>query len=91
MRYPEPADLKDIQEKVLGPDEMLLVYGVMKDGACLWVIGKKRFGLYSVNAGKNELGQKVNSWRKDNESILKTLTGSISSPGEINESGLGPA
>ena len=64
LKYPEPAGLKDIQEQVLGPDEMLLVYGVMKDSACLWVIGKKRFGFYPISIGENELGLKVNSWRK---------------------------
>jgi tetratricopeptide (TPR) repeat protein len=86
LKNPEPASLKDIQEQVLGPDEMLLVYGVMKESACLWVIGKKRFGFYPISIGENQLGQKVNSWRKGTESIIKILTGSESSPREINES-----
>ena len=71
---------------MLGPDEMLLVYGVMKDSACLWVIGKKRFGFYPISIGENELGQKVNSWRKATAVDNKILSGSISSPREIGES-----
>ena len=86
LKHPEPADLKDIQEQVLGPDEMLLVYGVMKENTCLWVIGKKRFGFYPISIGENQLGQKVNSWRKGTESIIKILTGFESSPRQINES-----
>ncbi len=86
LKYPEPASLKSIQEQVLGPDEMLLVYGVMKDSACLWVIGKKRFGFYPISIGENELGQKVNSWRKATASIMKILSGSINSPREIGAS-----
>jgi len=83
LKYPEPASLKDIQEQVLNPDEALLVYGVMKESACLWVIGKKRFGFYPISIGENQLGEKVNSWRKGTRSILKTLlTGG--SPEEIN-------
>ena len=85
LKYPEPAGLDDIREKVLSPDEALLVYCVMKDGACLWVIGKKSFGLYSIRIGENELGQKVDSFRKGTQSILKTLTGSRGSRQEIEE------
>ncbi|MGC9966359.1 MAG: CHAT domain-containing protein [Syntrophobacteraceae bacterium] len=79
LKYPGPAGLDDIREKVLGPDEALLVYAVMKDGTCLWVIAKKRFGLYSIRIGENELAQKVDSFRKGMQSILKTLTRSGSS------------
>jgi len=79
LKYPEPVGLEDIQEKVLNPDETLLVYGVMKDSGCLWVIGKKSFGFYPVNIGESELGRKVESFRKDTQSILKTLTGSMNS------------
>ncbi len=85
LKYPEPAGLKDIQEQVLSADEILLVYGVMKDSACLWVIGKKRFGFYPVSIGENQLGQKVNSWRKGVASIIKILTGR-NSPRENAES-----
>ena len=84
LKYPEPAGLKDIQEQVLSNDEMLLVYGVMKDSSSLWVIGKKHFGFYPLSIGENQLGQKVNSWRKGTQSILKTLrTGT--SPEELRK------
>jgi tetratricopeptide (TPR) repeat protein len=85
LKCPEPASVKDIQESVLGPDEMLLVYGVMKESACLWVIGKNRFGLYPISISENQLGKKVTSWRQGAGSILKILSGSTTSPAEINQ------
>ena len=85
LKYPAPTSLKDIQEKVLGPDEMLLVYGVMKESACLWVIGERRFGFYPIGIGENQLREKVNSWRKGTQSILRAMS-TGSSPGEIDES-----
>ena len=84
LKYPVPASLKDIQEKVLGPDEILLVYGVMKESACLWVIGEKRFGFYPIGIDENQLRAKVNSWRKGTQSIPKTMS-TVGSPGEIDE------
>ncbi len=63
----------------------MLVYGVMKESACFWVIGKDRFGFYPVNISENELGQKISSWRKDIQSILKSLTSSKGSRQEIEE------
>ncbi len=84
LKYPAPASLKDIQEKVLGPDEMLLVYGVMQESACLWVIGEKRFGFYPIGIGENQLREKVESWRKGTQSILKTIS-TGSSQGEIDD------
>ncbi|MGA2402445.1 MAG: CHAT domain-containing protein, partial [Syntrophobacteraceae bacterium] len=74
LKHPEPASLKDIQEKTLGPDESLLVYGVMKESVCLWAIGRKHFGLYLIKIGENELGQKVHSFREGARSILKDLS-----------------
>jgi CHAT domain-containing protein/tetratricopeptide (TPR) repeat protein len=85
LKYPAPAGLDDIREKVLGADEALLVYAVMQDGACLWVIGKKRFGLYSIRVGENELAQKIDSFRKGTISILKTMTNSRNSRQQIEE------
>jgi len=85
LKYPEPASLKDIQEKVLSPDESMLVYGVMKGSTCLWVIGKKRFGFYPVTISENDLRQKIDFFRKNVESILKTLTSSRGSRQQVEE------
>jgi len=73
LKFPEPAGLKDIQEKTLGPDECLLVYAVLKESVCLWVIGKKHFGLYPIKIGENELGKKVSSYRISARAIVRDL------------------
>jgi CHAT domain-containing protein len=85
MKYPEPAGLGDIRQKVLDPDEALLVYDVMKDGACLWVIGRERFGFYPIKVGEDELGSRIESFRKGTQSILRTLTNSKGSRQQIEE------
>jgi len=68
-----------------GSDEALLVYETMKDGSCVWVIGKKNFGLFSIDAGEKELGQRVDSFRKGTQSILRTLTTSRSQQSQTEE------
>jgi len=91
LKYPEPAGLKDIQDKVLSPHEFLLIYAVMKESSCVWVIGKERFASYPLAMGESELGQKVNSWRKNTESIMRTLTasrGSAENTEEMIETGM---
>ena len=74
LKHPEPAGLEDIQEKTLSPDEFMLVYEVMKESVCLWVIGSKHFGLYAIKIGENKLGQKIISFREGARSILKALS-----------------
>jgi CHAT domain-containing protein/Tfp pilus assembly protein PilF len=69
LKYPQPATLADLQTKVLQPGEYLLVYGVMEDKTCLWVIGKEVFRLQTVPAGEKELARKVAAYR---HLVLKT-------------------
>ena len=39
LKYPKPATLEALQQDVLQPGELMLVYGVMKKKTLLWVIG----------------------------------------------------
>ncbi|MDM8541294.1 CHAT domain-containing protein [Desulfococcaceae bacterium HSG9] len=64
LKYPKPAPLKEIQTKVLKPGEMMLVYGVMEEQTSLWVIGPGQFALHTIDAGTEELKQKVTQYRR---------------------------
>jgi CHAT domain-containing protein len=69
LKYPQPASLADLQTKVLKPGEILLVYAVMQDKTCLWVIGKGVFRLQTVPVGEQDLARKVAAYRR---LVLKT-------------------
>jgi CHAT domain-containing protein/Tfp pilus assembly protein PilF len=69
LKYPQPATPADLEAKVLKPDEILLVYGVMHDKTCLWVIGKGVFRLQTLPVGGKDLAQKVAVYRR---LVLKT-------------------
>ena len=69
LKYPQPAKLAELQTKVLKPGEVMLVYGVMEDKTCLWVIGKEVFQLHTLPVGEKDLGRKVAAYRR---LVLKT-------------------
>ena len=69
LKYPQPTKLAELQAQVLKPGEVLLVYGVMQDKTCLWVIGKEVFRLETLPIGENDLGQKILAFRR---TVLKT-------------------
>ena len=69
LKYPQPATLADLQTKVLKPEEILLVYGVMEDKTCLWVIGKGVFRLHTLPVGEKDLAREVADYRR---LVLKT-------------------
>ncbi|MDP2046730.1 MAG: CHAT domain-containing tetratricopeptide repeat protein, partial [Deltaproteobacteria bacterium] len=69
LKYPQPVKLSELKTKVLKPDEILMVYGVMHDKTCLWVIGKGVFRLQTLPVGEKDLAQKVATYRR---LILKT-------------------
>jgi CHAT domain-containing protein len=69
LKYPQPATLADLQTKVLQPGEHLLVYGVMEDKTCLWVIGKNVFKLHTLAVGEKDLARQVAAYRR---LVLKT-------------------
>ena len=64
LRYPLPADLPDLQNSVLRPGELMLVYGVMQERTCLWLIGQEEFGLYSIDLGEDALAIQVAELRE---------------------------
>ena len=64
LKYPQPAKLAELQTKVLKPGEVMLVYGVLKDKTCLWVIGKEVFRLQTLPVGEKDLGRKVAAYRR---------------------------
>jgi CHAT domain-containing protein/Tfp pilus assembly protein PilF len=77
LRYPQPATLADLQTKVLKPEEILMVYGVMREKTCLWVIGKGVFLLQTLPVGDDDLARKVAAYRR---LVLKT--------GDVEEKGV---
>ena len=42
----------------------MLVYGVMQDKTCLWVIGKEGFQLNTLPLGEKDLGRKIAAYRR---------------------------
>ncbi len=69
LKYPQPATLAELQTRVLKPGEILLVYGVMSDKTCLWVIGNGVFMLQTLPVGAKDLARKVAAYRR---LVLKT-------------------
>jgi CHAT domain-containing protein len=64
LKYPQPATLADLQTRVIKPAEILLVYGVMPEKTCLWVIGQGVFRLHTLPIGEKDLAQKVAAYRR---------------------------
>jgi tetratricopeptide (TPR) repeat protein len=64
LKYPQPTKLAELQAKVLNPGEVMLVYGVMKDMTCLWVIGKEVCRLHTLPIGGKGLGRKIAAFRQ---------------------------
>jgi len=63
LKYPQPASLSELQAQVLQPGEVMLVYGVMQDKTCLWVIGKESFAMHTLNIGEQDLSRKIAAFR----------------------------
>jgi CHAT domain-containing protein len=64
LKYPQPVKLEELQTKVLKPGEILLVYGVMPNTTCLWIIGPDNFHLVTLAIGEQDLGRKVAAYRR---------------------------
>jgi tetratricopeptide (TPR) repeat protein len=64
LRYPQPVALAELQRHVLQPGELMLVYGVMQNKTCLWLVGQEEFGLYSIDIGEETLAAKVDELRE---------------------------
>ncbi|MDM8517569.1 tetratricopeptide repeat protein [Desulfobacterales bacterium HSG16] len=75
LKYPKPATLQELQEKVLQPGEMMLVYSVMEEVTCLWVIGKdkKDFALYPIAISETELAKKIRKFGKGTDDLINAI------------------
>jgi CHAT domain-containing protein/uncharacterized protein HemY/uncharacterized glyoxalase superfamily protein PhnB len=73
LKYPRPATLSELQEKVLKPGEMILVYGVLEKTTSLWVIAKDQFKLFSIGIGDSEIESKVTTFRKGLQAVLEAI------------------
>lgn len=65
LKYPQPAKLAELQTKVLNPGEVMLIYGVLKDKTCLWMIGQDFCRLETLPVGEQDLARKVAACRRD--------------------------
>ncbi len=73
LKYPRPAGLAELQQTVLQPGEVMLVYGVMDQGTYLWGIDREHFQLFSIGTGRQEFQEKVNEFRNDLLAILTAV------------------
>ncbi|OQY57103.1 MAG: hypothetical protein DRR08_01260 [Candidatus Parabeggiatoa sp. nov. 2] len=64
LKYPQPVQLDTLQKNVLRDDELMLVYGVMKDSTTLWVIGQKTFQMFNLPLSETALEDKVAQLRQ---------------------------
>ena len=64
LKYPKPVKLDTLQKKVLQSDELMLVYGVMKNSTTLWVIGKNTFEMFNLPLSESKLKEKISQLRK---------------------------
>jgi len=64
LKYPQPANLEQLQNQVLDSNELLLVYGVMKDSTVLWVIGKNTFQMFDLALTEESLEKDIKQFRQ---------------------------
>ncbi|MEK8015539.1 MAG: tetratricopeptide repeat protein, partial [Candidatus Parabeggiatoa sp.] len=49
LKYPQPATLETLQNRVLKEGEMFLIYGVMEKKTVLWAVGKGYFEMFTLS------------------------------------------
>ncbi|MDM8561643.1 tetratricopeptide repeat protein [Candidatus Parabeggiatoa sp. HSG14] len=59
LKYPQPVTVKTLQNKVLKPNERILVYEVMPDKTALWIIGQSQFTLFTLPVGEETLKESI--------------------------------
>ena len=64
LKYPRPATVSEIREKILRPGETVLVYFVLEDSTCLWVVSREDFALFTLKIGQEELAGKIDDIRR---------------------------
>lgn len=74
LKYPQPVDLKHLQEAVLRPDELMLVYSVMDEAIFMWMIGREHFSVHRITETGKDLHEKVIAYRDNDINIFKGQT-----------------
>jgi len=59
LKYPQPATVAVLQNEVLQPGEVILVYGIMKEKTALWIISSSHFAMLTLPIGEEELNDNV--------------------------------
>ncbi|MDM8548956.1 CHAT domain-containing tetratricopeptide repeat protein, partial [Desulfobacterales bacterium HSG2] len=73
LKYPRPVSLGDLQKNVLRPGEMMLIYNVMEEITCLWIIGRETFKFYPLPITESDLSDKIAAFRKYPDAVLKEI------------------
>lgn len=73
LKHPKPASIGELQEKVLRPDELLLVYGVLERATALWVLSRRHFELVRIPIGEKELAARVDDFRDGLRAVLEAV------------------
>ena len=64
LRYPQPVSADELRQRVLRPDELMLVYHVMPDRTILWIIGAQQMQMRVLPAGERDIQQHVANMRQ---------------------------
>jgi CHAT domain-containing protein/tetratricopeptide (TPR) repeat protein len=73
LKYPEPITLKEIQQKVLDKDTVMLQYSIGKERSYLWFVTPTTIQTYNLPG------------EKDLENIAKPFYSSLTNSGSIND------
>jgi CHAT domain-containing protein len=65
IKYPNPIQIKDLQQKLLRPGEAMLLYHVVEDKTYIWSIAESHFSSATIDAGREALNQRINIFRKN--------------------------
>ncbi|MEK8020738.1 MAG: CHAT domain-containing tetratricopeptide repeat protein, partial [Candidatus Parabeggiatoa sp.] len=61
LKYPQPATLETLQNRVLKEGEMFLIYGVMEKQTILWAVSKGYFEMFTLS-GETALKKQVDAF-----------------------------
>lgn len=73
LKHPKPASVAELQERVLRPGELLMVYGVMDRETVLWSLSREHFELFSIPVNENDLAHKVHDFRDGLRVVLEAV------------------
>ena len=59
LEYPQPLGLEELQQQVLGPDDVLLEYFVGEENSYLWAVRRDRFEFRVLDLTSAELDEQV--------------------------------